>query len=163
MSGVRFQMYSGRWGREKADVGAEENETEYRRARRRGKEPLGVALATQCLSGRHTFETRTRVSLSFSFSLSLFFSNLFLSLSPSPFLYHPLSLSFSLRLCLLERPVAPSSSLRPSSCCLSALTSRTTLRHIVRALPPLAEHGVGPIGAPLPATMVLQSAHDADG
>jgi len=68
----------------------------------------GVALATQCLSGRHTFETRTREflfpSLSLSLSLSLSPSNLFLSLSPSPFLYPPSVYLSPSCLCLPGRP-----------------------------------------------------------
>lgn len=59
----------------------------------------GVALATQCLSGRHTFETRTRVSISplTLLSLSFFFLPLplFLSLPLPPYQPQRPSLSLS--------------------------------------------------------------------
>jgi len=137
-------------------------------------------LATQCLSGRHTFGIRTRVSLSFflsglflSFALSLrrpFSLCLLLSISLLPHYYYYLyyySLTLALTLPLALVILADHSGelsvfLAPSSCCLSALTSRTTSRHVARALPPLAGHGAAPIGASLPATTALQSAYGAD-
>lgn len=99
-----------------------------RLAGQRGKEVVEAkrrgACATQCLSGRHTFETRTRVSISpppsiylslflFSFYLFLSFSrslSLLAKTSPSRSLSLSLSLSHSPALSILaERPGARSS------------------------------------------------------
>lgn len=81
-------MRSGRWGREKADVGAVESETEHQRVRQRGKESLqrrnGVALASRD-SSVFPDATRSRHAREFpSPFLSLSFSLAFSSLSPSP-------------------------------------------------------------------------------
>lgn len=62
----------------------------------------GVALATQCLSGRHTFETRTPVSLSPFLSLFLSHSHSFSLNSSSLFL--PLPSCTTLSLSLSRRP-----------------------------------------------------------
>jgi len=148
----------GRWGREKADVG------ERRRARRStgevDKEGNGVSHGV-ALGDSVSFRTPhvRDTHASFSFSLSLQALPLFLSLPPSSFL--PLSYSRSrYPRRSLGRALRPSRSFLVLS--LRALTSRTTSRHVARALPPLAGHGAAPIGAPLPATTALQSAHGAD-
>lgn len=140
-SGVRFQMRSGRWGREKADVGAVESETEHQRVRQRGKESLqrrnGVALASRD-SSVFPDATRSRHAREFpSPFLSLSFSLAFSSLSPSPPLSLPSRARSSRSLFATSRPdlrSSLSSSLRLSSCCLSALTSRTTSKHVVPCL-----------------------------
>lgn len=165
-SGVRFQTCSGRWGREKADVGAVESETEHRRVRQRGKEPLqrrnGVALASRD-SSVFPDATRSRHAREFPspfLSLSLASS----SLSPSP----PLSLSLPSRTRSSRSLFATSRPFLSIFLVTSflVLSLRAHLQDDVearRALPPLAGHGAGPIGAPLPATTTLQSAHGADG
>lgn len=159
--------HGGRWGREKADIGVEESKTKRRRrAGQRGNDLLarrnGVALGDSVyLWTPHVRDTHA----SFPFSLSLQSLPLFFSFPPASF---P-SLSFSLP---LDSPILAeySSTLRlprsvlPCTISLRSPPGRRRLEpHVVRALPPLAELGAAPIGAPLPATTALQSAYGADG
>lgn len=140
-SGVRFQMWhGGRWGREKADVGVEESETSGQSTSRTKRE-RGSRTAKRRGAWRLSVfpdATRSRYAREFPF---LFFSPVSssLSLSPSTVLSPSLlPLPLSLSVCLSSARAlghSPSSSLRPSSYYLSAITSRTTSRHVVWTCP----------------------------
>lgn len=120
-----------------------------RLSRRNGVALVRLSVFPDATRSRHAREFPSLLPpLSISHSFFFLSTSSSLSLAPSPSLPRPLRPALFRYLFpshtprrspswpSVRAPAPPSSSLRPSSCCLSALTSRTTSRHVVRALPP---------------------------